>query len=125
MPQDSDIQWDKLEKYNFIIRGFPTRMVYLYYISCLRYTILVGNPRFYMLSSFSSISVKNVSFPAQEEKNGVKNVRESQLNLVDLAGSERQKDTNTVGIRLKASVLCVHSVFRERECVCVCKCVRA
>ena len=25
-------------------RGFPTRMVYLYYISCLRYTILVGNP---------------------------------------------------------------------------------
>ena len=26
-------------------RGFPTRMVYLYYISCLRYTILVGNPR--------------------------------------------------------------------------------
>ena len=25
--------------------GFPTRMVYLYYISCLRYTILVGNPR--------------------------------------------------------------------------------
>ena len=24
--------------------GFPTRMVNLYYISCLRYTILVGNP---------------------------------------------------------------------------------
>ena len=24
---------------------FPTRMVYLHYISCLRYTILVGNPR--------------------------------------------------------------------------------
>ena len=28
-----------------IIRGFPTRMVYLHYISCLRYTILVGIPR--------------------------------------------------------------------------------
>ena len=28
--------------------GVPTRMVYLYYISCLRYTILVGNPRFIM-----------------------------------------------------------------------------
>ena len=28
-----------------INRGFPTRMVYLYYISCLRYTILAGNPR--------------------------------------------------------------------------------
>ena len=26
-------------------RGFPTRMVYLYFLSCLRYTILVGNPR--------------------------------------------------------------------------------
>ena len=28
-----------------IFRGFPTRMVYLYYISCLRYTILTRNPR--------------------------------------------------------------------------------
>ena len=28
-----------------IYRGFLTRMVYLHYISCLRYTILVGNPR--------------------------------------------------------------------------------
>ena len=27
-----------------VYRGFPTRMVYLYSISCLRYTILVGNP---------------------------------------------------------------------------------
>ena len=27
-------------------RGFPTRMVYLYYKSCLRYTILAGNPRY-------------------------------------------------------------------------------
>ena len=27
-------------------RGLPTRMVYLYYISCLRYTILVRNPRY-------------------------------------------------------------------------------
>ena len=31
-----------------VCRGFPTRMVYLYYISCLRYNILVGNPRCYM-----------------------------------------------------------------------------
>ena len=29
-----------------IFRAFPTRMVYLYYIACLRYTILVGNPRY-------------------------------------------------------------------------------
>ena len=28
-----------------IFRGFPTRMVYLNYILCLRYTILVGNTR--------------------------------------------------------------------------------
>ena len=34
-----------------IWRGFPTRMVYLYYISCLRYTILVGNPRWICRSS--------------------------------------------------------------------------
>ena len=27
-----------------VYRGFPTNMVYLYYISCLRYTILVRNP---------------------------------------------------------------------------------
>ena len=27
-------------------RGFPTRMVYLHYILCLRYTILVGNPQY-------------------------------------------------------------------------------
>ena len=30
-------------------RGFPTRMVYLCYIPCFRYTILVGNPRFVFL----------------------------------------------------------------------------
>ena len=28
-----------------IYPGFPTRMVYLHDISCLRYTILIGNPR--------------------------------------------------------------------------------
>ena len=27
-----------------VYRGFPTRKVCLYYISCLRYTVLVGNP---------------------------------------------------------------------------------
>ena len=29
-----------------IYQGFLTRMIYLYYISCLRYTTLVGNPRY-------------------------------------------------------------------------------
>ena len=29
-----------------IYQGFPTRMVYLYYTSCLRYTVLVGNLRY-------------------------------------------------------------------------------
>ena len=29
----------------FTNRGFPTRMVYLHYISYLRYTILIGNPQ--------------------------------------------------------------------------------
>ena len=31
---------------SLVYRGFPTRRVYLHYISCLRYTILVGNPRY-------------------------------------------------------------------------------
>ena len=31
--------------FGILNRRFPTRMVYLYYISCLRDTILVGNPR--------------------------------------------------------------------------------
>ena len=30
-------------------RGFLTRKVYLYYISCLRYTTLVRNPRYTLL----------------------------------------------------------------------------
>ncbi|XP_076449175.1 kinesin-like protein KIF15 [Babylonia areolata] len=51
--------------------------------------------------SSRSHAVFTLCIESKEEKNGVKNVRESQLNLVDLAGSERQKDTNTVGIRLK------------------------
>ena len=33
-----------------IYRGFPTRMVYPHYISRLRYTILVGNPRYHLAS---------------------------------------------------------------------------
>ena len=42
---------NRLEIYHFgtessnYYQGFPTRMVYLYYMSCLRYTILVRNPR--------------------------------------------------------------------------------
>ncbi|KAL8592975.1 hypothetical protein ACOMHN_017905 [Nucella lapillus] len=51
--------------------------------------------------SSRSHAVFTLVIESKEEKNGVKNVRESQLNLVDLAGSERQKDTNTIGIRLK------------------------
>ena len=37
----------------WIVWGFPTRMVCLYYISCLRYTILVGNPWYRSLYSSS------------------------------------------------------------------------
>ena len=37
-----------------IIRGFQTRMVYLYYISCLRYTILVRNLRYCTISKHCS-----------------------------------------------------------------------
>ena len=34
-------------------------MVYLYYISCLRYTILVGNPRYYIIIYQLVISIMN------------------------------------------------------------------
>jgi kinesin family protein 15 len=51
--------------------------------------------------SSRSHAVFTLFIESMEEKAGVKSVRQSQLNLVDLAGSERQKDTNTVGIRLK------------------------
>ena len=49
-----------------IYRGFPTRMVYLYYISCLSYTILVGNPwiMYYCvhITVYMSSSVYNTVF---------------------------------------------------------------
>ena len=37
---------------SMIYWGFLIRMVYLYYISCLRYTILVGNPQYVMHKSW-------------------------------------------------------------------------
>ena len=37
-----------LHQFQEAYRGFPTRMVYLYYISCMRYTIMVGNPRTFL-----------------------------------------------------------------------------
>ena len=37
--------------------GFPTSMVYLYCISCVRYTILVGNPRYSCRYSYSWMCV--------------------------------------------------------------------
>ena len=36
-------------------RGFPTTLVYLYYISCLRHTILVGSPQYGNCSSGSIV----------------------------------------------------------------------
>ena len=41
---------EKLKRKND--RGFRTRTVYLDYITCLRYTILVENPRFSILIYF-------------------------------------------------------------------------
>ena len=51
-----------------VFQGFPARMVYLYYISCLRYTILVGNPRFNFsestdVSPFILLVVLRIGFP--------------------------------------------------------------
>ena len=53
-------------------RGFPTRMVYLYYISSLRYTILVGNPQRFICSSqwyWGSTSTGNFSLSGTWFKN--------------------------------------------------------
>ena len=51
----------------FPYRGFPTGMVHLHYISCLRYTILVRNPRYtvFALSFFFSFSVHFAASCAQ------------------------------------------------------------
>ena len=35
-----------MQIYIHAYQGFPTRMVYLYYVSNLRYNILVGNPQY-------------------------------------------------------------------------------
>ncbi|XP_064610861.1 kinesin-like protein KIF15 [Liolophura sinensis] len=51
--------------------------------------------------SSRSHAVFTLQIESKEKKGALQNVRYSHLNLVDLAGSERQKDTNTVGIRLK------------------------
>ena len=44
-----------------IYRGFPTRMVYLCYISCLRYTILVGNPRYSLPNTFVPLHYESLN----------------------------------------------------------------
>ena len=40
----------------------------------------------------------------QDSSNSVSKIRTSLLNLVDLAGSERQRDTQSMGMRLKVTV---------------------
>ena len=51
-------------------------------------------------------------------------IREASLYLIDLAGSERQKDTKTVGARLKeagsinkslSALVCILIFFQERQ----------
>ena len=50
---------------------------------------------------------------SQDSSNSVSKIRTSLLNLVDLAGSERQRDTQSVGMRLKVTqylIGCFHKV---------------
>ncbi|KAK3086386.1 hypothetical protein FSP39_017725 [Pinctada imbricata] len=51
--------------------------------------------------SSRSHAVFTIQIESKETKDGVENIKSSQLNLVDLAGSERQKDTQAEGKRLK------------------------
>ena len=46
--------------------GFLTRMVYLYYILCLRYTILVENPRYACCSSNSLSEIISQGLPTNK-----------------------------------------------------------
>ena len=41
----------------FSYRGFPTRMMYLYYLSCLRYIILAGNPQYMCIITYNDCFV--------------------------------------------------------------------
>ena len=41
-------------------QAFLTRMVYLYYVSCLRYTILVGNPQYDLNSYINTVLVNDL-----------------------------------------------------------------
>ena len=45
-----------------------------------------------------------VTLFSQDSSNSVSKIRTSLLNLVDLAGSERQRDTQSLGVRLKVAV---------------------
>ena len=60
-------------------RGFQTRMVYLYCISCLRYTILVGNPQNINGEKLSDLRFAYEVPPTTE---GLKDM-EHQLNMVN------------------------------------------
>lgn len=51
--------------------------------------------------SSRSHAVFTLTIQSKEKRNGMVNIRSSQLNLVDLAGSERQRDTQSDGMRLK------------------------
>ena len=54
-----------------LFRGFWTRMVYLHYITCLRYTILGRNPRFVstvtILVTVFKVIILNISFGIHED----------------------------------------------------------
>ena len=51
-----------------IYQGFPTRMVYPYDISCLRYTILVGNPCYNVMSVINVVTFYLVTFSDSTNK---------------------------------------------------------
>ena len=55
----------------------------------------------------------------QDSSNSVSKIRTSLLNLVDLAGSERQRDTQSVGMRLKVTLHhngCFHKASSDIRC---------
>ena len=87
-----------------IFRGFPTRMVYLYYLSCLRYTILVGNPRFDIWIKSQNCNSENKFWNCNSKNSWI-----CPLNLIELPNCS---EVLTLSVyRWKKNCFCIHKMF--------------
>ena len=66
--------------------GFPTRMVYLYYMICLRYTIVVGNPGCILVCA---LGLYPYCLPSQEALAEEKRMEARFLNDIEISKAQR------------------------------------